>query len=119
MASAALCKIYGKQGYTAPNILSVEYIDSNHIRVNLEGGHHVWPIGGHGDGFQVEDTEGLINCTTAISNYQDNCIIMTTEREFHLPAKFHALWKCIPPQFVPKDINGMPLLSCYGMEIKQ
>jgi len=117
MASAALCSFYGKPGMTAPSVEKIEYVDDTHIYVVFGEGYHVSGMDGMGHGMNIEDADGLIECPRA--DMYKNGMLVSAERKFTLPAKYHALWKCSPPAFVPRDMHGMPMLSCYGIEIEK
>lgn len=116
LAMTALACIYGKPGQTAPSVLSAEAVDDNHIRVNVTPGHRVYAMDNIALGMDVEDDDGIIRCTTA-EKTQD-ALIVTTEKPYHKPAHFHYAWRAQAPTFAVRDNGGMPLLACYGIEIK-
>lgn len=116
LANTALKCIYGKPGQTAPSVLSAEAIDDTHIRVNLTPGHHVCAMDNRAMGMNVEDETGIIECEDAIQ--AADSLIVNTVRPYKLPAKFHYAWRSQPPVFVVRDYWDMPLLACYGVDIK-
>lgn len=116
LADVALCKIYGKVGMTAPNILSAEYVDEQNILIKFDNAY-IRAIDEKACGLNIEDADGLADCVRAV--VCDDGIQITCGRKFTLPAKFHALWRCQPPAYVPRDAFGMPMLSCYDVEITE
>jgi hypothetical protein len=68
-------------------------------------------------GMNAEDEDGLIECTEAVA-VQDG-LLVNTERPYTLPAQFHYAWRSQPPVFAVRDLYDMPLLACYGVEIRQ
>lgn len=116
-ANIALREIYGKVGLTAPVITSAEFVDSTHVKLKISGGHRLCATDGMAYGMNAEDGAGLIECTAALADNGE--IIVTTRREYTLPAKFHYAWRCHSPNFCVKDYFGYPLLACYGVEIEE
>ena len=43
---------------------------------------------------------------------------MTVGEPFELPAQLHAYWRVEMPVFITRDLSGMPMLSCYGVEVE-
>lgn len=117
MALAALAGIYGKAGAMAPEAETVEYVDETHIRLRFGEAFEVRPKTDRADGMQVEDAAGICDCISAEYEYQS--MLLTVERPFTLPAAFHAYWKTDVPSVIAGDVFGMPLLACYGMEIRE
>lgn len=114
LADVALYKIYGKVGRTAPSVVSVEYVNETNILVRFDG-CNVQAIDNKAYGMNIEDAEGLADCVSA--TVRDGGLMVTCGRSFSLPAKFHALWRCAPPAYIPRDVFGMPMLACYGVDI--
>ncbi len=117
LASAVLKSFYGLPGQTSPNPLRCEYVSERSVRVVFENSRVIMPYDNLGDGLNVEDASGLIDCESCVS--ADNSLIVTTVRPYALPARFHAYWTCAPTSEVPRDVDGMPMLSCYDMPIEQ
>ncbi|MBE6541667.1 MAG: sialate O-acetylesterase [Ruminococcaceae bacterium] len=116
LASTALSKIYGRIGLITPCIVEAEAVDRKRIRIRLEGGHQNISSDNIAKGMNVEDKDGLIECTFAKA--ENGWIVITCAREYTLPAKYHYAWRCRTPDFAIKDYYGYPALACYGMEIK-
>lgn len=118
MAYTAMAAVYGKVGRLAPLMTSVTYVDDTHVRVQFTGAHlRMRVMDGVPLGTDVEDGQGLIECVHA-DNQGEDVLVFTTARPFARPAKFHYAWRKHPPLFPIRDINGMPMLSCYGVEIQ-
>ncbi len=116
LANLALAEIYHKNGQTAAMVLSAEKADDTHVKVNLTPGHRVIAMDGYPLGMNVEDENGLIECLRAVPG--PDCLIVETERPFGENARFHYAWRSRPSAFPARDADGMPLLACYGVEIK-
>lgn len=114
LADTALCKLYGKIGRTAPNIVSAEYVDETNVFIKFDN-PYVHAMDDKAYGLNVEDAEGLADCVSAV--VCDGGLMVTCARKFTLPARFHALWRSDPPAYMPRDIFGMPMLACYGVNI--
>ena len=116
LADTALQEIYHKVGQCAPSILSAERKDATHVILRLTPGHSVWAMDDIAFGMNVEDEGGLIDCTTAYAG--PDCLTVETARPFGDGAKFHYAWRKHTPLFPARDSYGMPLLACYGVEIR-
>ena len=116
LANTALKCIYGKVGQCAPTVLSAEKADDTHVRVRITPGYRVCTMDNYGFGMNVEDAEGLIECTQAVP--EKDALLVTTARPFGENAVFHYGWRTQQPAFVARDLTGMPLIACYGVEIK-
>ena len=116
MANAALAGIYKMGGVLAPAVTGAEWIDSRTVLVHITPGHNVWSMDNTGLGFNVEDEDGISECASAV-RVKDGLIVKTV-RDCKPEAYFHYAWRTVPPIFVARDINGMPLLSCYRVPIK-
>jgi len=46
-------------------------------------------------------------------------VLLTPEREFTLPASFHACWRRELPTCIPRALSGLPMLTCYGVPIQE
>ena len=117
MANTALKNIYGKNGQDAPDVVSVTRIDCSHIFVKYTTDTFIFPMDGLALGVNVEDEHGLIECTQTVC--KGDGLLITTARPFVLPANFHSMWRCILPSFIPRSMNGLPVLSCYNVEISE
>ena len=116
LANTALQGIYGKSGQLAPSVSAVEYVDEMHVYVGFPSDFCMTTIDEVGDDMNLEDVDGLISCVRA-TNWK-NGFLVTAARPIQLPARFYALWRCCPPAFVPRDKHGMPMLACYGVDVK-
>ena len=117
LANAALHYIYHKPGQSAAAVLGAEAVDDTHILVHITPGHRVRAMDNLPIGMNAEDEDGLIECTEAVA-VQDG-LLVNTERPYTLPAQFHYAWRSQPPVFAVRDLYDMPLLACYGVEIRQ
>ncbi|MBE6570412.1 MAG: sialate O-acetylesterase [Ruminococcaceae bacterium] len=116
LANAALHSVYHKVGQMAPAVIGAEVVDDTHVRVKLSAGHQVYAMDHLAEGMCVEDENGMIECGKAIA--EKDCLVVDTVRPYTLPAAFHYAWGNRTLLFPARDYNGMPLLSCYGIEIK-
>lgn len=116
LANVALAEIYGKPGIKPCSVELVEYLDETHIMLHITPGHIVCAMDSIAYGMNVEDESGIIDCTRA--EYRKDALYVTTAKPFSKPAVFHYAWRCVTPAFPAKDAYGMPLLACYGIEIK-
>lgn len=117
MANVALKELYGQSGLSSPNLRRVVRKGARKLFLEFGEGHDMRPAEGPDDGMNVEDAQGLIRCSAC--NYCPGGLEAEFERDFELPARFHAYWRCEPPAFLARDISGMPMLSCYGVEIEE
>ncbi|MDD6478376.1 MAG: sialate O-acetylesterase [Oscillospiraceae bacterium] len=115
LALTALSGVYGRSGRLAPNVLSAKRVDTNSIFIEFGEEFYVRAMDNKGFGLNIEDKDGIIDCVSAVPKGKG--LLITAERDFQLPASFHAVWRCNTPAFIPKDVYGMPMLSCYGVEI--
>lgn len=116
LANAVLARFYDLPGQTAPNPLRAEYVDETTLRLVFEEGRNVGAMDARGEGMNIEDADGMIDCTAAWA--QGNTLLIRTARPYALPAKYHAFWSSNPSAIVPREMHGMPMLSCYGMDIQ-
>ena len=116
LANTALQCVYGKSGQTAALILRAERVDDTHLRLLLTEGHRVAPMDGFADGMNVEDENGMAECTAAAAG--EDSLLVTVERPIGKNAVFHYAWRAKPPAFLPRDTHGMPLPACYGVKIE-
>lgn len=117
LANTALVSVYGRPGQTAPLVLSCHRVDDTHFRVDVTPGHSVIGIENIAFGMNIEDPEGLANCTKA--EYVKDGILVECERAFASPAYFHYAWGHNPPAFFARDAMGMPLPACYQVPIEE
>lgn len=115
LASTMLKGVYGLHGALAPSVKSVRKIESNKVLLTFYSEHMLRTMDDLADGINVEDEDGMINCTK-ITVCPEGAVV-TCEREIKGNAKFHAYWKRNVPSFFLRDIYGMPMLACYGVEI--
>ena len=116
LANAALVGIYGQLGRTPVAVVNCEWEDETHVRVNLTPDHPMAVMDGTAYEMIVEDEEGTTDCVSSRGDYQS--LIVETARPYKLPAKFSFSWRIHPAMFFPREQNGMPLLTCYGVEIE-
>lgn len=117
LASAALKGIYNLPGSFAPSVKSIKKISENSVLLTFYGEHMLRTMDNLADGINIEDENGMMNCTEiAVSN---NGVIVTAEREIGENAVFHAYWRRNVPSFFLRDIYGMPMLACYNVKIEE
>ena len=117
MAMAAMKFVYKMPGQAAPAMRACKYVDETHLVLQFDPDIEMYDMDDTAYGLDVEDETGLIPCKKAIA--EQNIIQIETERAYHLPAKFHAYWRCSLPSFLIKDFTGMPMLSCYDVAIER
>ncbi|GHU77454.1 hypothetical protein AGMMS49992_25340 [Clostridia bacterium] len=116
MASAILATHYNLPGALAPDVSRVVRIAPNQLAVEFEGDNFATPMDNVAFGMDVEDETGIMPCVRA--ELLDRRLILTTERNFANGAKFHALWRGLPPLASPRGSNGLPMLSVYNVPIE-
>ena len=117
LASVLLKCHYGLTGDSAPTITEINKIDSRSILLKFDEGHYLRTMDDLACGLNIEDENGMMKCTK-ISVCDDGAIV-TGERDIGKKAVFHAYWEREEPAFFLRDAYGMPMLACYGVEIKQ
>jgi len=116
LANAALQYIYQRPGQSVAFVLGAEAVDETHILVYVTPGHRVLAMDNRASGMNAEDADGLIKCMDAVP--VPDGLLVNTERPYTLPARFHYAWRSHPPVFAVRDQCDMPLLACYGVEIR-
>ncbi len=117
LANALLKGHYGLTGAFAPTITEINKIDSRSIHLKFDEGHHLRTMDDLACGMNIEDENGMMKCTKV--SVCDDGAIVTGERDIGKKAVFHAYWEREEPAFFLRDAYGMPMLACYGVEIKQ
>jgi hypothetical protein len=117
MALVALKGIYGMTGLSAPSIRGAEYVDDTHVHAYFDECYKIYGMDCNADGIHIEDATGLIPCKSAVGSY--GVLMIETQRPFTLPAKIHGYWNCGIPSLLARDYTGLPILSFYGVEIKE
>lgn len=116
MAQVLLAGHYGLPGAQAPDLVRAVALDDTHVLLAFRPEDDVLPMDQAAPGIDVEDGEGLTGCIRA--EVRREGLVLTTGRAFTLPARLNALWRCQPPACTPRSRYGMPMLSCYGVEIE-
>ena len=116
MAHAALKAFYGQPGLAAPNLRRAVRVDATHLYLEFGPGFTLRMMDGRDTGLDVEDAQGTAHCVSGVPC--EGGIVLTTEREFTLPARFGAYWQAEVPPFIARDLSGMPMLSCYGVPVE-
>ena len=117
LANAACHYIYRRpDGQAVPNVMGAERIDDAHLFLRVTPGLDIRTLDNRAEGMAVEDETGLIECCEAIPD--GDRLILTTARPYSLPAVFHYAWGNRSILFPARDFHDMPLLACYGVEIK-
>lgn len=114
MANVYLKARFSLPGQVVPDVERVVRVDDTHLLVEMTPDAEVDIMSSLGDGFDAEDTEGVIACEKA--EQVSEGILLTFERPFEGKVCFHMLWRAAPPAFVPRGRHGMPVLSCYGVK---
>lgn len=117
MAHALLKGHYHLPGAEAPNVRAAVALDDTHVAVSFQPGADIVVTDPSAPGIDIEDADGFVPLKLARS--EDGKLFLTASRPFSLPAQFHALWRCLPPAYFPRDRYGMPMLSCYGVPIEK
>ncbi|MBO4356137.1 MAG: hypothetical protein J5850_04715 [Clostridia bacterium] len=115
MAAAALAGVYKKGGILAPAVTGAEWIDSRTVLVRITPGHNVWSMDNCGQGFNIEDEDGIAECESAVR--VNDGLIVKAVRDCKPNAFFHYAWRTVPEPFVARDVGGMPLLACYRIPV--
>ncbi len=117
MANEALRGVYGFSGTPAPNVKEAVQKDDSTVLLTLYNNSHIMrTMDDVADGINIEDEKGLMNCTKATVTAEG--IEITAERKIEGKAVFHAYWRRNVPSFFLRDAYGLPMLACYGVEIK-
>jgi len=116
IANTMLHSVYGQSGSLAPSIKKITKLDKTTIVAEFFNEHYLRTMDDLAHGMNIEDEEGLMNCTK-VTAYNSKLTI-TAEREIKGKAKFHAYWMREVPPFLVRDVYGMPMLSCYNVPIE-
>lgn len=115
MAMVAMKNIYKQRGQSAPALRSCEYVDETHLKLTFDSNFCMCPPDRTAYGLDVEDESGIIACKKAVGGY--GVLELETDHPYTLPARFHAYWRSDLPSLLIRDYIGMPMLSCYNVEI--
>ncbi len=118
MAMVTLKNLYGKMGLDTPNVTRVERVANadNVVRVWLTPGFRVRAMDNVAFGMNIEDENGLIDCTTCVP--EKDYLTVTAARPIGKNAAFHYAWRSQPPVFAARDCCGVPLPACYNVPIE-
>lgn len=116
LAMVALKEIYGLPGLSAPDVLSVKKIGEASVILNIDPSFCMVDMDCRADGMHIEDKDGLVEGEKLI--HTESGMAVEFQRPITLPAKFHAYWKNDSTNWVAKDRTGMPLLSCYNVDVE-
>lgn len=118
LAFSMLRALGERGGLEAPNLKSVKRTGADTVQLTFAGRNHMLrTMDDLADGINIEDEKGMMNCVR-ISVNNDGAEVQA-EREIVGKAVFHAYWKRNVPSFFIRDIYGMPMLACYGVEIEE
>lgn len=115
--ACAMLKHYGYQGISAPSVKSVKKLDERTVLLSFYETHTLRTMDDIATGINIEDENGMMNCAKVTAC--GNTIKVTAERDIGKNAFFHAYWKREEPAFFIRDVYGMPMLACYGVEIEE
>lgn len=116
MAHAALSAFYNQPGMSAPDVARAVRIDDTHVRVELDARRIMRGPDCADTGFDIENAHGMHRCVKCTA--QDGGLMLATDEPISLPARMHAYWRVEMPMFIARDMSGMPMLSCYGVNIE-
>lgn len=116
LAMVALKEIYGLPGLSAPDILSVKKIADDCVILNIAPEFCMIDMDCRPDGMHIEDAEGLVEGEKL--THDERGMKLEFPRAITLPAKFHAYWSNDSTNWIAKDRTGMPLLSCYNVDVE-
>ncbi len=118
LASALLSGYYGKHGSQAPIVEYAKKISETTVNVYFKGlPSGIRTMDGVPLGIDIEDCNGIMQCEKVTAG--DGFITLTAPRKIEGNAKLHAYWRQILPAFFVRDVRGMPMLSCYNVEIAE
>ncbi|MBE6891855.1 MAG: sialate O-acetylesterase [Ruminococcaceae bacterium] len=115
MAMVTLKEVYGLPGLSAPDILEVKQVEDNVLILKVDPSFCMIDMDCCAEGMHVEDAEGLVEGKRL--THIEGGMRLELPRAITLPAKFHAYWRNESSNWMAKDRNGMPLLSCYNVDI--
>ncbi|MBP9987910.1 MAG: hypothetical protein KBT46_00265 [Ruminococcus sp.] len=116
LASVMLKGRYNLTGSVAPSIKRIKRISSDTIFLEFFSSHMLRTMDDLACGMNIEDENGMMKCTKV--SVCDNGVMVFGEREIGKNAVFHAYWEREESAFFVRDIYGMPMLACYGVEIE-
>ncbi len=115
--AGALQKMYYKlPGYSAPVITRAKKIDGNKIFVSVSGCQVLKTMDDNPCGLSIEDEKGMMECLSVST--RDGGLEITAGRKILGKAYFHAYWEKQGSEFTVRDVYGMPVTSCYMLEIE-
>ncbi|MBE5767643.1 MAG: sialate O-acetylesterase [Clostridiales bacterium] len=117
IAGAMLKLAFGKMGQFAPDVESVTKTADGNVLVKFSSSAPEAIFQEVTRGIHVEDENGLVACVCAKKTADG--VLLTPEREFTLPASFHACWRRELPTCIPRALSGLPMLTCYGVPIQE
>ncbi|MDD6799576.1 MAG: sialate O-acetylesterase [Firmicutes bacterium] len=115
MANAWLKEFCGKPGLKAPTVRKCVRLSDTEALIMFDADLSIRAIGCKGLNF--EDENGLVECVGATKEYTG--VKLTAARPLGKNARFHAYWLSEMPSFFIRDINGMPMLSCYNVPVEE
>lgn len=115
LAMVALKEVYGLPGLSAPDVLEVKQIEDNVVILKMDPAFCMMDMDCRADGMHIEDANGLVEGKKL--THIEGGMRLEMPRAITLPAKFHAYWQNNSTKWIAKDRNGMPLLSCYNVEV--
>lgn len=118
LASAMLGGCYGLKGKSAPSVKEIRKVSSDTVLMKFfENNQMLRTMDNLADGINIEDEKGMMNCRKI--TVCDDGALVEGERDIIGKAVFHAYWRRNVPSFFLRDIYGMPMLACYGVEIEE
>lgn len=115
LALMALKEVYGLPGISAPDVLEVKQIKDDCVILVTDPQFCMADLDCCAKDMHIEDAKGLVEGEKL--THVEGGMKLELPRAITLPAKFHAYWKVNHTKWVAKDRNGMPLLSCYNVEV--
>ena len=115
LAMVTLKEVYGLPGLSAPDVLEVKQIEDDVVILKIDPSFCMVDMDCRAEGMHIEDANGLVEGEKL--THIEGGMRLEMPRAITLPAKFHAYWQNNSSNWLAKDRNGMPLLSCYDVEI--
>ena len=117
LALVTLKEVYGLPGISAPDILEVKQVEDNCVVLKIDPSFCMMDMDCIAQGMHIEDAEGLMEGVRL--THLEGGMRLELPRAITGPAKFHAYWQNNSTNWIAKDRNGMPLLSCYNVEVTE
>ena len=115
MAMVTLKEVYGLPGLSAPDVLEAKQVADDCVILKMDPSFCMVDMDCLALGIHIEDAEGLVEGRKL--THVEGGMKLEMPRAITLPAKLHIYWQNNSPKWIAKDRTGMPLLSCYNVDI--